>query len=42
VTNLRSVTWRSDLESMFPVEDTRCCPSNCTSARWVRYCSLCI
>jgi hypothetical protein len=25
-----------------PIEDTGCCPSSCTSARWVRYCSLCI
>jgi hypothetical protein len=34
--------WCLDLEGRFRVEDTGCCPSSCTSARWVRYCSLCI
>jgi hypothetical protein len=34
--------WRSDLEGMFRVEDIECCPSSCTSARWVRYYNLCI
>jgi hypothetical protein len=33
---------RSDLEGMFWVEDTGCCPLNFTNARWVRYCNLCI
>jgi hypothetical protein len=32
--------WCSNLEGRFRVEDTGCCPSSCTSACWVRYCSL--
>jgi hypothetical protein len=34
--------WCSDLEGGLRVEDTGCCLSSCTSAHWVRYCSLCI
>jgi hypothetical protein len=40
-TNLCGVTIAL-LKGMFRVEDTGCCISSCMSARWVRYCSLCI
>jgi hypothetical protein len=41
-TNQRSVTMAFRPRGQVRVEDTRCCPSSCTSVRWVKYCSLCI